>query len=263
MMKRPLLTLLLAIAPCAGSVHAQQVPDDVIRAELLPGWRNPNGTRTAALHLTLAPGWHTYWRSPGEAGIPPRFDWTGSRNLTSVAFRWPQPQVFDQNGLRTLGYSGDVILPFDVTAAADGPVTLNAAIDLGVCDTICVPVSLTVTGDLSQGSDRDPAILAAIDAAPARRSDPATCSVEPIRDGLRLTMQVDTASLGPGEFSVIELPGTEIWASPSTDTRSGATLSAIADLVPPDAQPFALDRSRVRMTLFGGGRAVEINGCKG
>ncbi len=263
MMKCAILILLLVIAPCAGSVQAQEVPDDVIRADLLPGWRNPDGTRMAALHLTLAPGWHTYWRSPGEAGIPPRFDWTGSHNLASVAFRWPQPQIFDQNGLRTLGYTGDVILPMEITAAADGPVTLNAAIELGVCDTICVPISLTVTGDLSQASGPDPAILAAIDAVPARRDDPATCSVEPIRDGLRLTMQVDTAPLGPGEFSVIEVPGTEIWASPSTDTRSGASLTAVADLVPPDAQPFALDRSRVRMTLFGGGRAVEINGCKG
>jgi DsbC/DsbD-like thiol-disulfide interchange protein len=253
----------LLFAALAGTAAAQEVPDNVIRADLLPGWQNPDGTRTAALQLSLAPGWHTYWRSPGEAGIPPRFDWTGSRNLASVAFIWPQPQVFDQNGLRTLGYTGDVILPIAVTGAADGPVTLNATIDLGVCDTICVPISLTVVGDLSQGSDRDPAILAAIDAAPPHRDDPATCSVEPIRDGLRLTMQVDTASLGPGEFSVIELPGTEIWASPSADARSGATLSAVADLVPPDAQPFALDRSRVRMTLFGGGTAVEINGCKG
>jgi DsbC/DsbD-like thiol-disulfide interchange protein len=263
MIRYAFLTLLLAIAPCAGSVRGQQMPDDIIRADLLPGWQNSDGTRTAALHLTLAPGWHTYWRSPGEAGIPPRFDWTGSRNLASVAFRWPQPQVFDQNGLRTLGYDGDVILPIEVTAKGNGPVTLNATIDLGVCDTICVPISLTVAGDLSQGSDRDPAILAAIDTAPPRRDDPATCSVEPIRDGLRLTMKVDTASLGPGEFSVIELPGTEIWASPSTDARAGATLSSVADLVPPDAQPFALDRSRVRMTLFGGGTAVEINGCKG
>lgn len=263
MIRHAFLTLMMATAPCAGSVQAQQVPDNVIRADLLPGWRNPDGTRIAALHLSLAPGWHTYWRSPGEAGIPPRFDWAGSRNLAAVAVRWPQPQVFDQNGLRTLGYTGDVILPFDVTSAADGPVTLNATIDLGVCETICVPISLTVTGDLSQDSDRDPAILSAIDTVPARLDDPATCSVEPIRDGLRLTMQVDTAPLGPGEFSVIELSGTEIWASPSTDTRSGASLTAVADLVPPDAQPFALDRSRVRMTLFGGGSAVEINGCKG
>jgi hypothetical protein len=126
-----------------------------------------------------------------------------------------------------------------------------------------VPVSLSVTGALADSTGTDPAILAAIAQAPPRRDDPATCSVEPIRDGLRLTMRVDTASLGPGEFSVIELPGTEIWASPSADARSGATLSAVADLVPPAARPFALDRSRVRMTLFGGGKAVEINGCKG
>src|SRR6056297_1113481 len=93
---------LLAAAP--ASAHAEAaMPADVVRAEVLPGWTTGAGTRMAALRLTLAPGWKTYWRAPGDAGIPPAFDWSGSRNLKGVAFHWPAPDVFQSYGIRTIG----------------------------------------------------------------------------------------------------------------------------------------------------------------
>ena len=63
--------------------------DEVVSASVLTGWRMENGHHMAALRITLAPGWKTYWRAPGEAGIPPRFDWTGSDNLSAVTVHWP------------------------------------------------------------------------------------------------------------------------------------------------------------------------------
>ena len=87
----------------AAPAAAQSVPDNVVRAELRPGWTTPDGTRIAALHLVLAPGWKTYWRSPGDAGIPPEFDWKGSRNLGSVTFRCPRQEIYERNGCSTLG----------------------------------------------------------------------------------------------------------------------------------------------------------------
>ena len=67
----------------------------------LDGWRQPDGSRLAAVEIRLAPGWHTYWRVPGDAGIPPSFDWSGSSNLASVAYEWPRPEIFDSFGMRT------------------------------------------------------------------------------------------------------------------------------------------------------------------
>ena len=107
----------LCAAVIAGPSVAQSLPDDILHAELREGWRLPGGTQMAALHLTLAPGWKTYWRAPGEGGIPPSFDWAGSENIARVAFHWPKPQVFDINGVRVIGYRDELVLPMEFTAA--------------------------------------------------------------------------------------------------------------------------------------------------
>ena len=90
------------------------------------------------------------------------------------------------------------------------------------------------------------------------------CAAEPIRDGLRLTSQLTLPPVGPDEFAVVELADQSIWVSQADTRRTGGDLSATADLVPANAKPFALDRSSVRITVFGGsGRVVEIQGCTG
>ena len=94
---------------------------------MLHGWVNSDGTRTAALHLDLAPGWKTYWRAPGDAGIPPRFDWRGSSNVGTVAITWPTPSVFDQNGMRSVGYEDVLTIPLRIEPRTPGePVRLRA-----------------------------------------------------------------------------------------------------------------------------------------
>ncbi len=69
----------------------------------------------AAFEITLEEGWKTYWRSPGDAGIPPRFDWENSHNLDGVALHWPRPAVFESFGTQTIGYSEKLILPVELT----------------------------------------------------------------------------------------------------------------------------------------------------
>ncbi len=106
--------LLLALTLASPALADQQ--DEVISADLLPGWQMQNGHHMAAIELSLAPRWKTYWRSPGDAGIPPLFDWSGSQNVKSVRVLWPSPTVFHTNGLRTIGYHDQVILPIEVVA---------------------------------------------------------------------------------------------------------------------------------------------------
>ena len=77
-------TLGAAMLLPTGASAQGRVDSPVVAAEILPGWTSASGTRIAALHLTLTPGWHTYWRIPGEAGIAPRFDWGRSQNVASV-----------------------------------------------------------------------------------------------------------------------------------------------------------------------------------
>jgi DsbC/DsbD-like thiol-disulfide interchange protein len=265
----PVIVAMLAAALPQGAPRADEaVPDDLVRAEVIGGWTMPDGTRIAALRLTLAEGWKTYWRAPGEAGIPPRFDWKGSRNLRAVAFHWPVPKVFEVNGFRVIGYDHELVLPFTVTPAMPGdPVTVAAEVELGICHDVCVPVTVDVRADLPDVTTPDPDIRAALSrlpqAGPKAGLTSATCAVEPLRDGLRLTATLAIPSPGDGEFVVIETADPSVWVSPPTLTRSGGRVTAVADLVPSTAEPFALDRSGVRMTLFGGGRAVQIDGCTG
>jgi len=263
------LALALLLAPAAAPVVlAESVgQNDVVQGAFRPGWKTATGTHMTALHLRLAPRWKTYWRAPGDAGIPPHFDWAGSENVASVRFHWPAPDVFDTNGMRTVGYHDELILPFEVTPKDPSkPIRLNAQVDVGVCKDICVPASMQLAATLPLRGQSDSAIKGALKARPATGAEAGlariTCTIEPIRDGLRVTAQLALPEQGRDEVVVIESGIAGIWVSEAKVTRSGQSLQAVAEMVPPFGQPFALDRSGVTVTVIGGqGRAVEIHGC--
>src|SRR5213595_2635599 len=105
------------------------------------------GSRSGAVLLggiaiQLQPGWKTYWRTPGDSGVPPRFDFSKSDNVESVTVLWPAPMKFDDGaGGVSLGYKQKVVLPLRIVAKnADKPVTLRADINYAVCDKLCIPV---------------------------------------------------------------------------------------------------------------------------
>jgi suppressor for copper-sensitivity B len=94
----------------------------------------------AGIEIRLASGWHTYWRSPGDAGVAPHIAWRGSRNLARAILAWPAPRRFSLMGFDTIGYDTDVVLPVQVTLARPGqPATLRAVLDYAACAEICVP----------------------------------------------------------------------------------------------------------------------------
>lgn len=239
--------------------------EDVLQAQILPGWRTPEGRHMAALHLRLADGWKTYWRAPGDAGIAPRFDWSGSQNLAGVRVHWPRPGVFETAGMRTLGFAHELVLPleFDLADAA-APARLSARVELGVCETICVPVTLALAADLPPGAGGDARISAALADRPVSAAAAglraASCEVAAIPDGLRVTARLDLPSLGGEEVAVIELADETVWISETETWREGGRLHAAADLLPAGAG-FALDRGDLRITVLGETRAAELRGC--
>jgi suppressor for copper-sensitivity B len=96
----------------------------------------------AGIELDLAPGWKTYWRSPGDAGLPPALDWAGSENLASATLSYPAPHRETLLGLETFGYGGRVVFPIALAPAEPGlPVDLRLAATFLVCSNICVPQS--------------------------------------------------------------------------------------------------------------------------
>ena len=97
-------------------------------------------TMNLALHFQTQPDWHIYWRSPGDAGYPPKIDWAGSVNIKSAEFLWPVPHRYSVGNIETIGYTGDVVLPISVTLAQAGAQTVaNANLDYLTCKDICVP----------------------------------------------------------------------------------------------------------------------------
>src|ERR1700680_4256718 len=107
----------------------------------------------AGVEIRLDPGWKTYWRDPGDSGVPPTLDFTGSENVKSVTVLWPAPERFpDGAGGNSIGYAGRVILPLRVVrqdAAKRASVHLKLA--YAVCGKLCVPaeanLQLALSGD--------------------------------------------------------------------------------------------------------------------
>ena len=249
----------------SGSVQAQSL-DDVVRIEILDGGQAADGSHLAALRLVLADGWKTYWRTPGDAGIPPRFSWRGSQNVGEVSFTWPTPSVFKTSGMRTLGYEDQLILPVRITpSATDQPVRLKGRMELGVCKDICIPSELKFDQDLDPLADRNPAIVAALAARPYSEAEAgvqsAKCRISPTQHGMQVEAHIEMPSAGGTEIAVIEAGNPEIRASEAKTERRGNTLIASSELIHVDGAAYALDRSEMRITVLGRSHAVDIQGC--
>ena len=254
MIRIALLALILA-APALAEPRAT--------VSLAPGWA-AEGARTAGLTMTLAPGWKTYWRHPGEAGVAPQFDWTGSENLAAVEVLWPSPIAFESYGMTMLGYERAVTLPLRLTARDPAaPIRLRLNLFYGVCEDICVPETADLTLDIPAGAQGgEPAIRAALDALPMP-AGLAGVGVE------RCTLAgADGARRFEGSFAlpagaaphaaVVEGPGDAVFGAAELH-RQGDRLQVVAELAPWGA-PAWIDRAGLRVTLIGPQGAVEV-GC--
>ena len=135
------------------------------------GIESSSGPRLlAGVEVRLDPHFITYWRDPGDAGVPPSFDVAASTNLRSAEVRYPAPESLDEAGERAFGYSGAVVFPILVTPQNPAkPVMLTVGFDYAACYNICLParaeLRLTLDGRPSTEGDR---VLAALAAVPRR-----------------------------------------------------------------------------------------------
>ncbi|ABL68551.1 protein-disulfide reductase DsbD domain-containing protein [Paracoccus denitrificans] len=246
----------------AAPALAQDLPPGLLSAELLPGWTTSQGHRMTALHLRLEPGWKTYWRSPGDAGVPPRFDWGGSQNLGEVRLMWPRPEVIESGGERTLGYHDELVLPIEIAPASHAaPVEPRAVVDFGICQDICVPVRVELQAG-PPGPMPDPVIEAAIARQPETSDRQPECRIARIKDGMQVTATLPAADSARGDEVAMELADDEIWVSAPETHAVGNRLTAQAEFVAASGQPFPLDPGSLRVTLIGPDDAVEFQGCR-
>lgn len=265
MIKHILFTTALLTA--TSTAHADDPIGTPVTAELIQGWQQADGTQVSAIRLTLAQGWKTYWRAPGDAGIPPHFDWNGSRNIAGVSIRWPTPEVFDQNGLRSVGYANQVTLPLLIkTKHQNKPVKINLDMDIGVCKDICVPKTLSLRGTVdTENTTPVSTIAAALAERPYTAKEAGargvSCTLSPSASGLNITATLNLPSTGRREHVVIEAGRSDVWISEATSLRHGNTLTAQAEIIPATPGALALDRSAMRFTVLGSSHAVDLLGC--
>ncbi|MEO0749181.1 MAG: protein-disulfide reductase DsbD domain-containing protein [Pseudomonadota bacterium] len=252
---------------CLVSAAMAQSLDDIVKAQVLPGWRAADGTHMAALHLELADGWKTYWRSPGDVGIPPRFDWRGSRNVAGVEIMWPTPRITVDHGMYTVGYSNQLVLPMQLTPTRSGrDLALQGTIEIGVCREVCIPATLRVAAELPKDAGhRDPRIAASLANQPYSASEAGVtrvaCRVTPAQDGLGLYAEIDMPRMGNNETAIIEVSDPKVWVAKPKTSRSGGQLVAQTTLHHVEGRSFLLDRSGIRVTILAGNEAVDIQGC--
>lgn len=99
-------------------------------------------TTFGAVEVKLSEGWKIYWRSPGEAGIPPELNWQGSQNLKQADFHYPVPERFSLFGITTYGYAKHVMFPISwVKKTIDAPLALRLSLSMLACKDICIPLS--------------------------------------------------------------------------------------------------------------------------
>ena len=130
--------------------------------------------------MQLDPGWKTYWRMPGDAGVPPSFDWAEASNVASTEVLFPAPHRMADQGGEAVGYKTAVIFPIRITPRdAKDSVTAVVTASYGICKNICVPVEVKLIGECYGASAATAAALDAVPRAPgqARPSDPKLLAV--------------------------------------------------------------------------------------
>jgi len=270
---RVVAALIVTIAlsgACTSAWAADASPwdgDTRVGLRLLAGARTRSAVVRAGIEIKLAPGWKTYWRYPGDSGVPPRFDFAGSQNVKDVTVAWPAPHRFSDDSGISIGYKDNVIFPLHVVPQDHSkPVRLRVKADYAVCEKICIPAEgraeLLLDG---RGAELDQSLAAFEAQVPqrARIGDVAPLAVRAVRrdnSGDRPRVIVDVAAPGSGPIELFAEGPTPDWALPVPEPIAGAPaglhrFAFVLDGLPPGARA---DGAELTFTLVADGSAVEV-----
>ncbi|RDJ23639.1 hypothetical protein DWF00_19370 [Bosea caraganae] len=229
----PALAQDAAVSPWSKSTHSS--------LRLIAGATAPSGKQRVGIEIAMAPGYKTYWRSPGDAGVPPVFDWSGSENVGGLDVRWPTPERFEDGNGYSVGYVGEVVVPVSVQPVdPQKPVTLVLKLDYAVCEKICIPAKgearlwlepgvTSVTSPLLESFEAR--VPAQVKLGP-RKEKLSILDVKPEEQGLdagvRVTLQVPPEGIVDDIF--VEGPGMWSFGKPAIIPQPDGTLSAFVKI---------------------------------
>jgi DsbC/DsbD-like thiol-disulfide interchange protein len=236
----------LALAAVLVAAHARATDasawdgDARSAVRLIAGDARSDAPLRAGMEIRLAPGWKTYWRYPGDSGVPPRFDFGGSTNVQQVTVLWPIPHGFSDGSGQSIGYKGGVVLPLQVQPKdPTKPVTLRLKVDYAICEKLCVPADASAELPLAAaGNSSSNEVLAAAEARvpkPASVGENAPLAVRSVHEepGPRFTRVIVDVAAPEGEaFDLFAEGPSPEWALPVPMPIAGA---------PPGLHRFAFD----------------------
>ena len=232
---------------------------------LISGTNKSDDSRLrAGIEIKMQPGWKTYWRYPGDSGVPPQFDFSGSENMKSANVLYPAPHLFTDETGQTLGYKDRVIFPVAVTPLEpDKPVRLRLKIDYAVCEKLCVPAEGRAELTLAPAESAQDAALTAAEVHVPKQVTAAQLGLS-VRRSTNGTKPQIAVELGAPAGKPIELfveGPTARWAlpipKPSPSAPAGrAQFDFELDGLPPDIDPKG--QIDLTFTVVTGERAVEV-----
>jgi DsbC/DsbD-like thiol-disulfide interchange protein len=147
MKRRHILAGLVAL-PWQAALLAQAQDYQPYRVSLVPAGRDGKDFR-AGLRIALDPGWKTYWRMPGQSGVPPEFDWSPSADLSAVKVAYPLPRRFENASGDTVGYEREVVFPLAIDSDDGLPPRLGLSFFFAACRDVCIPATSSLDLDLA------------------------------------------------------------------------------------------------------------------
>jgi DsbC/DsbD-like thiol-disulfide interchange protein len=250
----------------ASALESRWADSGKAQARLIVAGDAKEGARLrAGIEIRLQRGWHTYWRYAGDAGLPPRFDWSGSENLEQVKILWPAPvRIAVEDDIESIGYKDAVLLPVHLFPENPAkPIVLKLKLDYGVCEKICIPATANIALTVSPGSGQT---YPALDAAEAR-----VPKKIPLGGTGKLRVIAAKLERGPKPMAVVDVmvPAdkpfdlfaegpSDDWALPLPKRKAlnngRARFVITLDDTPAGGSPI----KSLRLTLVSGGDAIEV-----
>jgi DsbC/DsbD-like thiol-disulfide interchange protein len=228
------------------------------------------GSRTGSVlmggvEIQLQPGWKTYWRTPGDSGVPPRFDFSKSVNVESVTPLFPAPRMFDDGaGGVSYGYLKHVTFPLRIVPKnPNEPVQLRASVSYAVCEKLCLPVEAdTELSFSSAASALDSVVAAALNKVP-KPVGTAEATPLAVRSFTRVgdRVVVDVAAQNPAGLQLFAEGPSPDWALPVPKQIDAPDKDVVRfefklDGLPANARP---EGALLKLTLVGADGAFEYN----
>lgn len=212
------------------------------------------GVWQAGILVELEPEWKTYWRMPGDSGIPPQFDWTGSENCAAIEVGFPVPGRFNDAAGETIGYHGQVVFPvFARPEKLDAAVSLQLDMFFAVCKDVCIPAKAKAAAALSAS-----AVNPLLEEWQKRLSRPASAGNPPFVTAARFEMRESKPALvvslnGQVQDIFVESETSAYFEKPRFDSAAGEAWLPIANLKDTEK----LRGVPLRLTLSTGDSGIE------